>query len=61
MNIYFELKKSILAWYLENINTWQRSNACREAFRQYIYDADGNYIIQGKAVSDFIDAVEKLF
>ena len=52
--MFMELKKAIIEWLIDNPNTWQRVNACHEAFRQYIYDASGNHIIGGEVVSDFI-------
>ena len=55
-----ELKKAIVNWLLENENQWQRTNACREAFRNYIYDASGQHLIGGEEVSEFICEVEKL-
>ena len=60
-SVYLDLKKQIIAWYLDNLNEFQRSNACREEFREYIYDKNGNYLVGGQAVSDFIDHVERLF
>lgn len=60
-NIYLDLKKQIIAWYLDNLDEFQRSNACREEFKEYICDKNGNYLIGGQAVSDFIDHVERLF
>lgn len=58
--MYKELKKAIMNWLLENENQWQRVNACREAFRPYIYDADGNHLIGGEIVSKFITDADKL-
>ena len=58
--MYKELKQAIINWLLENENAWQRTTACREAFRAYIYDADGNYLIGGENVSNFISAADKL-
>ena len=55
-----ELKKEILKWLLENENKWQRLNSCKEEFRNYIYDNEGNYLIGGEAVSDFIDKADDL-
>lgn len=52
--MYLELKQAIINWLIENKNAWQRVNACRDHFRQYIFDEAGNYIIGGQAVSDFI-------
>ncbi len=58
--MYKELKAAILNWLLENENQWQRVNACTEAFREYIYGKDGNYLIGGKDVAEFITAADKL-
>ena len=55
-----ELKASILNWLLANENQWMRVRACHEAFRQYIYDPNGNFIIGGKQVSNFITKADKL-
>lgn len=57
---YKELKKAILLWLLENENKWQRVNACTENFREYIYDRNGNFLIGGEAVAEFIRAADKL-
>lgn len=58
--MYKELKAEILKWLLEHEKEWQRVNACREAFRQYIFNTDGNYIIGGQVVSEFITKADKL-
>lgn len=58
--MYKELKKQILEWLLEHENTFNRTNACREEFRQYIFNADGNFIIGGDVVSDFITRADAL-
>lgn len=58
--MYKELKAEILKWLLEHENEWQRVNACIEAFRAYIYNADGDYLIGGQAVSEFITEADKL-
>ena len=55
-----ELKKAIIKWLLEHENEWQRLNACTKEFRNYIYDNEGNYLIGGEAVSDFIDKADDL-
>ena len=55
-----ELKKAIIDWLFANKNAWQRTNACRKYFRPYIYNADGNYLIGGEEVSDFITEADKL-
>ena len=59
--MYKELKAEILKWLLEHENEWQRVNACKEEFRQYIYkNEDGDYLIGGKVVSEFITEADKL-
>ena len=58
--MYKELKKAVIDWLLEHENEWQRVNACHKAFRAYIYDGNGNYLIGGKIVSDFISSADKL-
>ena len=55
-----DLKKAIIKWLLENENKWQRLNSCKEEFRNYIYDDEGNYLIGGEDVSDFIDKADDL-
>ena len=54
-----ELKRAIINWLLDNENEWQRVNACKEEFRPYIYNAEGNYLIGGKEVADFIVNADK--
>lgn len=54
MMMYKELKALILNWLLENENQWNRVNACHDAFREYIYNSAGDYLIGGKDVSEFI-------
>ena len=59
--MYKELKAEILKWLLEHENEWQRVNTCKEVFRQYIYkNEDGDYLIGGKVVSEFITEADKL-
>lgn len=55
-----ELKTAIIKWLLENENPWQRVNACTEAFREYIYNKSGNYLIGGEAVAEFIKAADTM-
>lgn len=55
-----ELKTAIVKWLLGNENQWQRVNACTEAFREYIYNKSGNYLVGGEAVVEFIGAADKL-
>lgn len=58
--MYKELKAAILNWLLENETQWQRVNACKEAFREYIYNKGGNYLIGGETVAEFIEQADKL-
>ena len=58
--MYKELKQAFLKWLLENENQWNRVSACNEAFRAYIFDASGNYLIGGQVVSKFITDADKL-
>lgn len=55
-----ELKKAIIDWLFDNKDAWQRVNACIEYFRPYIYNSDGNYLIGGEEVSEFIISANKL-
>jgi hypothetical protein len=55
-----ELKKAILDWIIENINEFQIVIACHDAFREYIYNKEGNYLIGGEKVSKFIEEAIKL-
>lgn len=58
--MFKELKQAILNWLLENESQWQRVNACVKAFRAYIYDENGNYLIGGQVISKFIVDADKL-
>ena len=58
--VHPELKKAIIAWLFDNANLFNRHNACVDHFRQYIYGPDGNHIIGGEDVYDFIKEVGKL-
>ena len=55
-----ELKKAIIKWMLDNENRFQRINECMKEFKNYIYDSNGNYIIGGQEVSDFVIKCDKL-
>ena len=55
-----ELKKAIVHWLLDNENKWQRVNACKEEFRPYIYNTEGNYLIGGKEVAEFINNADRV-
>ena len=55
-----ELKQAIINWLLENENKWQRISACIQEFRPYIYTDEGNYLIGGKEVSNWIHNIDKI-
>lgn len=55
-----ELKRAIINWLLDNENEWQRVLTCSKEFRPYIYNADGNYLIGGKEVMEFIENADNL-
>mgnify|MGYP001561242874 CR=1 FL=1 len=54
-----ELKQAIFNHILENGKEFQIINNTIDKFRAYIYDGDGEYLIGGKEVSEFIrDAIK---
>ena len=55
-----ELKKAILIWLYENEERWQRSNSCSKEFREYIYNKEGNFLIGGEDILNFIRNADKL-
>jgi len=55
-----ELKKAIIDYIFENEKEFKLTNSVTNKFRAYIFDADGNYLIGGKEVMEFIEKVEKL-
>lgn len=55
-----ELKREIINWLLDNEYKWQRINECHKAFRPYIYNSEGNYLIGGEEVSNFISEADEL-
>jgi hypothetical protein len=55
-----ELKKAIIDYIFENEKEFQLTNSVTTKFRAYIYDADGNYLIGGKEVVEFIRETIKL-
>ena len=59
--INVNLRIEIVKWFTENINRWQRVISCMDAFRAYIYDADGNYLIGGKDITEFIKYINEAF
>lgn len=55
-----ELKKEIINWIIDNGNEFQRINTCIDKFRLYIYDTNGNYLIGGENVANFIKKADRL-
>lgn len=55
-----ELKKAIIDWLIDNEHRWLRVTECSKAFRQYIYDDDGEFIIGGEEVNIFIHLADEL-
>lgn len=55
-----ELKQAIINYIFENEKEFQLTISVTTKFRAYIYDADGNYLIGGEEVYDFIIKAIKL-
>lgn len=55
-----ELKKAIVDFIFENEKEFQINNAVTQKFRPYIYDPDGNFLIGGDEVYEFIKDAIKL-
>ena len=55
-----ELMKLIINWLFDNKDAYQRVNTCKEYFKPYIYDVDGNYLIGGKEISNFITGANQM-
>lgn len=55
-----ELKKAIIDFIFEKEKEFQLQNATIEKFRPYIYDSNGNYLIGGEDVANFISKAIKL-
>lgn len=60
MNRDKQLKTSILMWLLEHEKEWQRTNTCVDEFRNYIYDDNGEHLIGGEEVYNFIKKADEL-
>ena len=58
--MFKELKLAIIEWLVENENVWNRTNLCVEKFRPYKYHSEGEYLIGGKIVYNFIIKAEDL-
>ena len=55
-----ELKKAIVDYMFNNATDCQLVNTTKDKFRAYIYDAEGEYLIGGETVGDFIREAVKL-
>ena len=55
-----ELRKQITMYLLENEGVFQRLNNCIEYFRLYIYTPEGNYLIGGEDVANYIRTLDKI-
>ncbi len=49
-----ELKQAIIKYIFDHIYSFQLHNNSVEEFRYYIYDKDGEYLIGGLDVRDFL-------
>lgn len=58
--INLELKKAIFYYLVEHKDTRNRLNFVKEHFKEYIYNSEGNYLIWGKEISEFIKELDKL-
>lgn len=55
-----ELKKAIIKWLFDNADTWNRTYGCVKYFHPYMYDGNGNWLIGGLEVYNFIMDANKL-
>ena len=56
-----ELKDAIIKKVQENKNEFQLTNFIRDSFKEYIYTKDGNYLIGGEEVSEFVENFTKIY
>lgn len=56
-----ELKDAIIKTVQENTNEFQLTNFIVGNFREYIYNKDGEYLIGGEQVAQFINNFIKLY
>lgn len=55
-----ELKKAIIDYMFENNNVFNLCNQTTTHFTDYIYNKNGDYLIGGEEVMDFIEKAVKL-
>lgn len=58
--MHTELKKAIINSIFDGISNFQLTNFMVDKYRAYIYDANGEYLIGGKEVYQFIYDATKL-
>lgn len=58
--MFIELKKAIILFMIDHINDSQLVNTAHDEFHDYIYNNDGDYLIGGEVVSEFIIDAAKL-
>ena len=58
--MFIELKKAIILFMIDHINDSQLVTITQREFYPYIYNNDGDYLIGGEIVSDFIYNAAKL-
>jgi hypothetical protein len=57
--MHTELKKAIIDYIFQNPKEHQLNHATTEKFKAYIFDSEGNYLIGGPTVTEFIfDAIQ---
>lgn len=54
------LQKVIIEYIFDNQNDFQLINATLQEFREYIYNSEGEYLIGGPRVANFIKQAIKL-
>ncbi|MEI8137821.1 MAG: hypothetical protein WCH21_10900 [Bacteroidota bacterium] len=56
-----ELKDAIIKYVQENTNDFQLMNNTTKHFRNYVYGDDGEYLIGGQVVAQFINDFINLY
>jgi hypothetical protein len=55
-----QLKKAIIDYIIENYNLFGRLRHTIDKFNRYIFDENGDYLIGGKEVIEWIESIDKL-
>lgn len=61
MKMNKELKDAIIKAVQESVGEFQLHNTIIEKFRSYIYDSNGDYLISGEKVAQFINNFIELY